>query len=235
MNRQKFVTPMLEKHWPDVQRFEDVRTVTGCEWLGGHYLQPVDVIVGGFPCQDVSEAGAGRGIEGPQSGLWREMFRLVCELRPRYVVVENVSALLFRGIERVVGDLASIGYDAEWEPLSACGFGAPHSRDRVFIVAYPHESISGAPWPNEDQAWSAGLLKRGAREKARLSAWFAVEPALDRMVHGVPGIVDRIRPFGNAILPQESEWIARRIQEAEDAMRPDPSAPVSQRARSEEG
>ena len=101
-------------------------------------LEPVDVIAGGFPCQDVSVAGKRAGIkEGTRSGLWFEFHRIICELRPRYVFVENVSGLLTDGMGRVLGDLASIGYDAEWEVLSAADVGAPHLRKRVFIVAYP--------------------------------------------------------------------------------------------------
>lgn len=224
---------VLGKHWPAVRRYEDVRECCGnvlraeriivnghengrcCECGRRDWLPYADVIVGGFPCQDISAAGDKRGIDGPRSGLWREMFRITRELRPRYLVVENVADLLVRGMDRVVGDLADIGYDSEWTTLSACRFGAPHSRERVFLVAYPHGGQRGTSRANQDQAWAAGLLERGAREKARLSTWFAVEPAMDRMVHGFPGLVDELRPYGNAIIPQEAEWIAHRILEAE--------------------
>lgn len=203
-----FCQAVLAKHWPDVRRYADVRTV-------GAELERVDVLCGGFPCQDVSESGKRAGIDGPRSGLWREMSRLVGELRPRYVVVENVTGLLMGGIERVLGDLAILGYDAEWTTLSACRFGAPHARERVFIVAYADSSDSRAPRADQTQAEEPRSFVGGAGEKVRLSAWFAIEPTLDRMVHGFPGLVDALRPYGNAILPQESEWIARRILEAE--------------------
>jgi DNA (cytosine-5)-methyltransferase 1 len=98
----------------------------------------VDVLCGGFPCQDLSYAGKGAGIDGERSGLWSEYARLIRELRPRYVVVENVPALLGRGLGRVLGDLAACGYDAEWDCLPASAFGAPHRRDRVWLVAYPY-------------------------------------------------------------------------------------------------
>jgi DNA (cytosine-5)-methyltransferase 1 len=98
----------------------------------------VDVLAGGFPCQDLSYAGKGAGLDGARSGLWNEYARLIRELRPRYVIVENVSALLARGMERVLGDLAAIGYDAEWDCIPASAVGAPHRRDRVWIVAYPN-------------------------------------------------------------------------------------------------
>jgi DNA (cytosine-5)-methyltransferase 1 len=104
----------------------------------------VDVLCGGFPCQDISVAGRGEGIDGARSGLWAEYARLIRELRPRYVVVENVAALLARGMERVLGDLAACGYDAEWDCIPASAVGAPHRRDRVWLVAYREGSGVGA-------------------------------------------------------------------------------------------
>ena len=121
---------VLAKHWPDVQRFEDVRK------CGKRNLEPVDLIAGGFPCQDISDAGKRAGIDGERSGLWSEFARIIRELRPRYVLVENVAALLGRGMDRVLGGLASCGYDAEWECIPAAAVGAPHIRDRVFVVAH---------------------------------------------------------------------------------------------------
>src|SRR5947208_11045335 len=125
---------VLAKHWPSVERFSDVRGV------GKDVLAPVDIVSGGFPCQDLSNAGKRAGIDGERSGLWSEMHRVICELRPRYVVVENVAALLIRGMGRVLGDLAEIGYDAEWDCFRASDFGAPHERERVFLIAYPHSN-----------------------------------------------------------------------------------------------
>ena len=130
---------VLARHFPEAERFEDIREV------GARNLAPVDVLCGGFPCQDLSAAGRGAGIDGARSGLWSEFARIVRELRPGYVVVENVPALLTgkgkrwdRGpIGRVLGDLAEARYDAEWACLSAGEFGAPHLRKRVWIVAYP--------------------------------------------------------------------------------------------------
>lgn len=120
---------VLANHWPDVPRHGDIRRV------GAHNLESVDVLCGGFPCQDVSNAGLREGIDGKRSGLWTEYVRLIRELRPRFVAVENVSGLLVRGMERVLGDLAACGYHAEWDSLPAAAFGAPHIRERVFIVA----------------------------------------------------------------------------------------------------
>lgn len=126
---------VLAKHWPSVPCHDDVRTLTASRLAADGIT--VDVICGGFPCQDISVAGKGAGLAGARSGLWREFFRLISELRPRFVIVENVSALLGRGLDQVLGDLASIGYDAEWHCIPASYVGAPHRRDRIWIVAYP--------------------------------------------------------------------------------------------------
>ena len=128
-----FCRAVLARHWPSIPIYEDIKGMKGSE------LPPVDVFCGGFPCQDVSSGGLRAGIkEGTRSGLWLEYARLIGEARPRYVIIENVRGLLSRGVELVLQDLAEIGYDAEWEVLSASALGAPHRRERVFIVAFPH-------------------------------------------------------------------------------------------------
>ena len=131
----KFCQKVLRKHWPHVRQYTDVTKLTAAQLAADGVT--VDVICGGFPCQDISLAGRGAGMgEGTRSGLWSEYARLIGELRPRYVIVENVSALLSRGLDRVLGDLAEIGYDAEWHCIPASAVGAPHRRDRVWIVAH---------------------------------------------------------------------------------------------------
>lgn len=132
---EPYCRAVLKKHWPDVPQYDDVRTLTA-KRLAADGIRP-DVICGGFPCQDISVAGKGAGIGGERSGLWKEYARLVGELRPRYVIVENVAALLGRGMGVVLGDLAEIGYDAEWHCISAADVGAKHLRERIWIVAYP--------------------------------------------------------------------------------------------------
>jgi DNA (cytosine-5)-methyltransferase 1 len=122
---------VLNRHWSDVPVYPDVTQLRGSE------VERVDVLAGGFPCQDLSLAGKGAGITGSRSGLWSEYARLIGELRPRYVVVENVTALLGRGFGTVLGDLAALGYDTEWDCIPASAVGAPHRRDRVWLVAYP--------------------------------------------------------------------------------------------------
>jgi DNA (cytosine-5)-methyltransferase 1 len=132
-----FCRRVLAKHWPGVPIYDDVRDVDAAR-LGADGIA-VDVICGGFPCQDISVAGKGAGLAGERSGLWREYARVIGELRPRYVVVENVAALLGRGLGDVLADLAALGYDAEWHCIPASAVGAPHERDRVWIVAYPND------------------------------------------------------------------------------------------------
>jgi len=128
---EDYARRVLQRHFPRAQRFNDIRE------CGKHNLAPVDIVSGGFPCQDISNAGKRAGIDGERSGLWSEYARIIRELRPRYVVVENVAALLGRGMERVLGDLAACGYDAEWQSISAAHVGAPHLRERIWILAYP--------------------------------------------------------------------------------------------------
>jgi DNA (cytosine-5)-methyltransferase 1 len=131
------IEPSLANHWPGVPCYDDVRTLTA-DRLRADGIS-VDVICGGFPCQDISVAGRGAGIAGERSGLWSEYARLIGEVRPGFVIVENVARLLSDGMGRVLGDLAALRYDAEWEGLPAYAVGSPQERDRIWIVAYSNE------------------------------------------------------------------------------------------------
>jgi len=229
---------VLRKHWPAVPCFEDVRDLHAFD------VGPVDVICGGFPCQDISYVGRGAGLAGERSGLWSEYRRLIDELRPAWVVAENVSALRSRGLDQVLGELAALGYDAEWHCIPAAAVGAPHRRDRVWIVAYPagerrhgqhsllRPSEAGrvaadlpeAPWGGPDVAHPDReglevLLQGNARQLAAslgTSPW-AAEPDVGRVAYGVPARVDRLRCLGNAVVPQIPEIIGRAILAAEAA------------------
>jgi DNA (cytosine-5)-methyltransferase 1 len=198
---------VLAKHWPDVRRHDDVRTFPPTEPEGWR----TDVICGGFPCQDISPAGRKAGIRGERSGLWTEFARIVRVVRPRFVVVENSADLLYRGFGDVLGDLATLGFNAQWEVLSACMFGAPHTRERLFIIAHADGSELRTPRPAEDQAAPARLRQRRATPTGRVGGWWADQPEPCSVAYGVPGLVDRLRPFGNAVVPQVAEYVGRRI------------------------
>jgi DNA (cytosine-5)-methyltransferase 1 len=247
--QDEFCQRVLAKHWPGVPCHPDVRAVvgnadvprqrgrvdaervgdvgeTGQRTEGLPVLVPqVDVLCGGFPCQDISLAGKGAGIDGARSGLWSEFARLIGELRPSYVVVENVSALLGRGLDRVLGDLAALRFDAEWGVVSAADAGAPHLRKRVWIVAYPRgercsaRSERGTRWLPAvgseacDQPCFCGQAdeRRPTRNGALDAGRWLSEPDVGRVAHGIPARVDRLRSLGNALVPQIAEWIGRRI------------------------
>jgi DNA (cytosine-5)-methyltransferase 1 len=152
---------VLEQHWPEVPNLGDIARV---QWAD---VEPVDILCGGFPCQDISTAGLGRGItEGTRSGLWYFMADAVRHLRPRLVVVENVAALLVRGVDIVLGDLADIGYDAQWVSVRASDVGAPHRRQRVFLTAHPSGEGRGRPgtgWPAGPQPGAPDEPRRRRR------------------------------------------------------------------------
>ena len=167
----------------------------------------VDVICGGFPCQDVSNAGKREGIDGERSGLWSEYVRVLGVLRPRFAVVENTAGLSVRGFDRVLGDLAEAGFDAEWATLPAGAFGAAHRRERLFVVAY------AAGLGLEGRITAEGALQEPTPALDHLHDWPAVsEPFGIRTFDGVPAGVDRINALGNAVVPHVAEWLGRRLR-----------------------
>lgn len=157
---------LLAHHWPEVPCYDDITTLTA-ERLAADGIV-VDAMCGGFPCQDLSFAGKGAGLAGERSGLWREYARLIRELRPRVVIVENVSALLGRGLGDVLGDLASLGYDAVWECIPASAVGAPHRRDRLWIVAYAGSEQHQGRGPAIRRALAAQLSGAVVADAAQL-------------------------------------------------------------------
>lgn len=206
---------VLRKHWPDVPIFEDVKELNG-EQLRATGIRP-DVITGGFPCQDISLAGRGAGLTGERSGLWWQFHRLIEEIKPSWVIIENVSALRSRGLDEVLWSLSEIGYDAEWHCIPASAVGAPHQRDRIWIVAYPQrEGLEGHPWDVREgqgrQENPAGsITPQSLLRRTDASSWWRVEPELGRVVDGVPNRVDRHTQLGNAVVPQIPEVIGRAI------------------------
>lgn len=221
---------VLAKHWPNVKRYKDITAVSGEE------LERVDLICGGFPCQDVSLAGTRSGLEGKRSTLWGEMYRLICEVKPRWVLAENVPGLFSSDAGQFFGnilrDLAIGGYDAEWNCLPAAAVGAPHIRNRVFILAYSRsESFScgrifrensadiDVGWENSKE-WgidrvipSMGTsLIRGLQTR-----WVESnsKSKIPRMVDGIPCGLDRIKCLGNAVVPAVAKRIGEMILKVE--------------------
>lgn len=188
---------VLRKHWPGVAKYGDVREVDG-------HLGFVELICGGFPCEDISRAGRRAGIDGAKSGLWSEFHRIVRDVRPRFVLVENSTSLLVRGLDRITGDLAAIGYDSEWDCLPAAAFGAPHIRDRLYLLAYSGERRHRTPQETVFAGWSSSQLHAG----------WAREPELERVADGIPNRLERSAAIGDACCPPVIEWIGRRLMEA---------------------
>lgn len=195
--------------------YDDVRELTA-ERLRTDGIYP-NAICGGFPCQDVSFAGGGEGLDGARSGLWFHFARLVGELRPQLVLVENVAALLGRGLGRVLASLAALGYDAEWHCIPASYAGARQLRDRVWVVAYPErDRLQGRA--NLTQAWCRQSRAEQLAGLVQPCAWPTVSGARDYGTgHGVPRGIHRNKQLGNAVVPQIPELIGRAILAAEAA------------------
>ena len=210
---ESFPSAVLRARFPESRLYGDIREIA--------WLPRVDIVSGGFPCQDISLAGKGMGIGGSRSGLWSEMFRVVREVGPRYVVVENSPALAFRGLERVLCDLYEIGYDAEWQCIPNLAFGFPHRRERLYLIAYPHTFRLQAPdgehgepasvfkpWTSEEPAGRAlaqGVLSLGDCEHYRGG-------------HGVPGWTHRIAALGNAVNPCVARYLFECIRHFDDGL-----------------
>jgi DNA (cytosine-5)-methyltransferase 1 len=257
---EPYASAVLAKHWPGVPNHGDITKIKGSD------VEAIDLLCGGFPCQDISFAGKGAGITGARSGLWSHYARLIDEIRPRWVVAENVPALRSRGLDQVLGSLAEIGYDAEWHCIPAAAVGAPHRRDRIWIIAYPHADHAGPQGrlgallshvahslclvgescgsrdacegargrdagrsgvsthderrPLDDALFGRHVTPEGSLPAGRNgvigASWWAVEPDVGRVAHGVPARVDRLRCLGNAIVPLCAYVIFQAIQAAEE-------------------
>ena len=198
-----YATKVLAKHWPHVHRERDIRE------CGAHNLERVDVICGGFPCQDISYAGLGAGLDGERSGLFFEAIRVVRELQPRVAVLENVAALFTRGLDRVLGTLAAIGYNAEWHCIPASKW-LYQRRRRLFVIAY-----RDCTWKLQPKRLDEKFRGR-IRHSVEAVDWIVSKCAPLRSAYGISSQVDRLRGLGNAVVPQVAEWIGRRITEAFD-------------------
>ena len=225
VERSAFCRCILARHWPMAQRYDDVRSV------GAAVLPPVDLLCGGFPCQDVSSAGRGAGLDGARSGLWWEFLRIIGETRPRWIVVENVASGARRWLPAVRRSLGSLGYASVPVGIAACEVGARHRRERVFVVA------GDAADPDRARLALGGGVGGDAREErapaerdaGALSPGFGLpaRPWMVRGVHGLSGGVDgpwkragwtparlraaRIHALGNAVVPAQVEPVGRLI------------------------
>ena len=212
--RDEFCRIALARLWPDVPCFDDVRTLKGTDV--GH----ADIICGGFPCQDISPSGTGDGLDGERSGLWREYARLIGEVRPSYIIVENSANLIAgadgRWMGTVLGDLAALGYDAEWHVIPLAATGAPHLRERVIIIAYAAgvrqpgsgqllHAIHPAPDAYREADWLVDAVQAGAL------------PFLCGRHDGVPARLAQaeLHAYGNAVGPALIEQVGRAILQAE--------------------
>jgi DNA (cytosine-5)-methyltransferase 1 len=204
-----FCLRVLAKHWPDVPKFGDIRELTGTD------LPFADIACGGFPCQDVSNAGKRTGISGERSGLYRELLRCLRVVGYRHVIMENVAALLGRGMGEVLGDVAQVGHDAEWDCLPACAFGARHLRDRVFILTTAGTLDDADGIPQRRLAGQPDAVRRWESDNRirRAVGWgpWAAESSVDRTAYGIPRSLDRKCLCGNAVVPQVAEYIGRLL------------------------
>lgn len=211
VEQNKFCQSILKKHWPKAKIYDDVRNITKDN------VEPVDILCGGFPCQSISLAGKQEGLENEEkSGLWWEMWRIISELRPRIIVLENVANILRLGGREVVGSLAQIRYSAEWTTIRASDFGAPHRRERWFCVAYPNSARFKKQSANAISThWkTSNMHKHGSwKDKRSPSYWKegAIESPLCSVDDGISQRVARLKALGNAIVPQCSEWIGEQI------------------------
>jgi DNA (cytosine-5)-methyltransferase 1 len=216
-----FCRKVLAKNFPGIPCYDDIRTLTA-ERLAADGIS-IDAICGGFPCQDLSRANgvwsSRPGLQGSRSGLWSEYARLIGELRPSVVIVENVPDLLgCLGV--VLGDLAALGFDAEWDSLQTTVVGGRCPRERVWLVSYPGvERLDGEHGEGQPARNVAGIFDAIARSEPHSASskdWLS-EPAIPRMVDGTPDRMDRIRrtkAIGNSVVPQIPEIIGRAIMTA---------------------
>lgn len=212
-----YACKVLAKHWPGVPNHGDIKRI---DW---GTVEPVEVICGGYPCQPFSTAGKRQGEDDPRH-LWPWVRDAISALRPRYAILENVRGHLSLGGVAVVGALAEIGYNAEWRVVSAAGMGAPHRRDRLILVAYPHSQSEPISAFNDEQigmvADTTGKrLQRGIRtvyeagngRGSALRGGWEPEPRVGRVANGIPHRVDRLKGLGNAVVPQVAEYVGRLV------------------------
>lgn len=198
-----FCIQILHKHWPDVPNLGDIRNI--------HNPPYVDILAGGFPCQDISNNRKREGLAGENSGLWYEYLRIINEIHPNYVLIENVDGLRSRGLGVVLGGLADSRYTAEWRVFPAWPFGAEHRRARIWIVAYPESERMERVWPEGIKIPQS--LDRTVLPLRNSDGQWEVEPDIRRAPNGLSRGVDaaRVKALGNAAVPQCAYYVLQQI------------------------
>lgn len=208
--QDKYCQEVLSQRFPDIHLHSDITKFA----YGDAWINP-DVITGGFPCQDISNAGSKQGIQGSRSSLWFEYLRLIGIFKPKFVVIENTLGLLKRGMNVIEQGLQEIGYDLEWQTVSASGYGAPHERQRVIILAYP----TGFRQPEQGFLWKDPYCTAQGRQWQTTHAINALRrgtvPALCGEYDGLSEQLDRhkCKALGNALIPHISESVAIHLKE----------------------
>ena len=219
---EPYARAVLRKRFPTAKIYEDI---TKIDFKTVHRVK---ILTGGFPCQDISIAGKGEGIKGKRSGLWKYYLKAISEIRPRIALIENVARLTKKGLSTVLCDLAKIGYDAEWHCVPACSVGAPHKRERIFIIAYTnekrwndgnnndtkHEVYQNEEWNFPKNIKSGGEWERWIIQNFKVTDWTLPESYFHRVDDGLSEELDRIKCLGNAVVPQVAEVFAKAIKEA---------------------
>jgi len=242
---EPFARSVLRKHWPSVPIFTDVRALCRrtsmnepedehnyvectihqgqdfgeCPCIGTDQfideVGAIDLVCGGFPCQDISLIGRRAGLNGASSGLWFEQLRIINELGPRWVIIENVAALVDGGLVEILQGLDGAGFDAGWFVIPASAIGAPHKRERLWIIANARSEGLERHTGHVKRNTLATALRSTASvdllQGTDAAAWWKSEPGICRVVDGVPSFVDRITCLGNAVVPQIPELIGRAI------------------------
>ena len=219
----EFCNRVLEKHWPDVKRYRDIKEI------GGEELEPVDVVCGGFPCQPFSAAGKRRSKQDDRY-LWPEMLRVISTVRPTWVVGENVAGIISLALDDVLADLEDAGYSCGSLVIPACAVNAPHRRDRVWIVAHRNSSKQTSADTDcehrkeSDRRHQLGQTRRkmpsgwSLDESLWQETWIQAATRICRVDDGLPGRLDRakrLKALGNAVVPQIVEIIGRAIMKIE--------------------
>lgn len=209
--REPYCQAVLARHWPEVPCHDDIRTIPATDYTGAN------IVTAGFPCQDISLAGKGAGLAGERSGLFWDTLTAIRDIRPEVVLLENVAALLVRGLDAVVYELATLGYDVEWHCIPAGFLGAPHWRDRVWIIAHTlGDGLQGKRESGEGESACQPIITRGTIARAYSThglygCWQPPESDLCRVANGIPDRAHRLKALGNAIVPPIAQTIGEAV------------------------